>query len=159
VGDYLKEEIAAEALTANIPAFAEFLRVAAVTSSELLNYTNIARETGVSAKVVRSYLEILEDTYLGFRVEPWTRARTRRVILTEKFYLFDVGVANFLARRTPRPGSPEFGKAFEHFILMELKAHQAYRQPDLDLRFWRTASGRPRRLTPQLTCVDSPSAG
>jgi predicted AAA+ superfamily ATPase len=141
VGDYLKEEIAAEALTANIPAFAEFLRVAALTSSELLNYTNIAREAGVSAKVVRGYLEILEDTYLGYRVRPWTRARSRRLILTEKFYLFDVGVANFLARRQPRLGSGDFGKAFEHLILMELKAYQAYRQPELDIRFWRTASG------------------
>jgi predicted AAA+ superfamily ATPase len=141
VGDYLKEEIAAEALTTNVPAFAEFLRVAAFTSSELLNYTNIARETGVSAKVVRSYLEILEDTHLGYRVAPWTKARKRRVILTEKFYLFDVGVANHLARRTPRLGSPEFGKAFEHFIFMELRAYQAYRQPDLELRYWRTASG------------------
>jgi predicted AAA+ superfamily ATPase len=141
VGDYLKEEIAAEALTANIPAFAEFLRVAAMTSSELLNYTNVARESGVSAKVVRSYLEILEDTYLGYRVAPWTKARNRRLILTEKFYLFDVGVANFLTRRQPRIGNPEFGKAFEHLILMELKAYQAYRQPDMDLRYWRTASG------------------
>lgn len=141
VGDYLKEEIAAEALTANIPAFAEFLRVAAITSSELLNYTNVAREAGVSAKVVRTYLEILEDTYLGYRIAPWTRARNRRLILTEKFYLFDVGVANFLARRRPQIGSSEFGKAFEHFILMELKAYQAYRAPDMDVRFWRTASG------------------
>ena len=141
VGDYLKEEIAAEALTSNIPAFAEFLRVAAITSSELLNYTNIARESGVSAKVVRSYLEILEDTYLGYRIAPWTKARNRRLILTEKFYLFDVGVANFLARRQPRQGSPDFGKAFEHFILMELKAYQAYRSPEMDVRFWRTASG------------------
>lgn len=141
VGDYLKEEIAAEALTANIPAFAEFLRVAAITSSELLNYTNVARESGVSAKVVRSYLEILEDTYLGYRIPPWTKARTRRLIQTEKFYLFDVGVTNFLARRQPRIGGAEFGKAFEQFILMELKAYQAYRAPDLDIRFWRTASG------------------
>lgn len=141
VGDYLKEEIAAEALTANVPAFAEFLRVAALTSSELLNYTNVARESGVSAKVVRSYVSILEDTYLGYRIAPWTKARHRRLILTEKFYLFDVGVANFLSRRQPRIGSPEFGKAFEHFILMELKAYQAYRQPDMDLRYWRTASG------------------
>ena len=58
----MKEEIAAEALTQNIPALAEFLRVAALTSSELLNYTNVARETGVSAKVVRSDFDILEDT-------------------------------------------------------------------------------------------------
>jgi predicted AAA+ superfamily ATPase len=141
VSDYLKEEIAAQALTQNIPAFAEFLRVAALTSSELLNYTNVARETGVSAKIVRSYFDILEDTYLGFRLRPWQKARKRRLIDTEKFYLFDVGVTNHLARRQAQPGSAEFGKSFEHYILMELRAYQTYRQPDLDLRFWRTASG------------------
>ncbi|MBW2194070.1 MAG: ATP-binding protein, partial [Deltaproteobacteria bacterium] len=141
VADYLKEEIAAQAVTQNIPAFAEFLRVAALTSGELLNYTNVARETGVTAKVVRNYFQILEDTLLGFRVSPWQKRRGRRLIETEKFYLFDVGVANYLARRTPRIGTPEFGKSFEHFILMELKAYQAYRNPELDIRYWRTSSG------------------
>ncbi len=141
VSDYLKEEIAAEAVARDIPAFAEFLRVAALTSSELLNYTNVGRETGVSAKVVRGYFDVLEDTYLGFRLRPWQRVGRRRLIETEKFYLFDVGVTNYLARRRPRLGSAEFGKSFEHYILMELRAYQAYRQPDLDLAFWRTASG------------------
>jgi predicted AAA+ superfamily ATPase len=142
VGDYLREEIAAEALTQNIPAFADFLRVAALTSSELLNYTNVARETGVSAKVVRTYFEILEDTYLGFRVAPWRKSKRRRLIETEKFYLVDVGVTNHLARRAPRLGSAEFGKSFEQLVLMELRAYQAYRAPDLEIRFWRTASGQ-----------------
>jgi len=142
VGDYLREEIAAEALVRNIPAFSEFLRVAALTSSELINYTNVARESGVSAKVVRSYFDILEDTWLGFRVPPWRRSRRRRLIETEKFYLFDVGVANHLARRAPRLGSPEFGKAFEHYVLMELKGYQAYRRPELEIAFWRTAAGQ-----------------
>jgi len=141
VGDYLREEIAAEALTRNIPAFSDFLRVSAGTSSELINYTNVGRECGVSAKVVRTYFDILEDTYLGYRLPPWRRARTRRLIETEKFYLFDVGVANYLARREPKLGSPEFGKAFEHYILMELKAFQAYREPDLAITFWRTSTG------------------
>ncbi len=63
------------------------------------------------------------------------------MIETEKFFLFDVGVSNYLARREPRRGSSEFGKSFEHYILMELKAYQAYRQPELPLHFWRTASG------------------
>jgi predicted AAA+ superfamily ATPase len=142
VGDYLKEEVAAEALVRQIPAFAEFLRVAALTSSELINYTNVARETGVSAKVVRTYFDILEDTYLGFRVPPWRKSRHRRLIETEKFYLFDVGVANHLARRHVRLGSSEFGKAFEHYVLMELRAYQAYRQPDMEIRFWRAATGQ-----------------
>jgi len=141
VADYLKEEIAAEAVTQNIPAFAEFLRVAAISSGELLNYTNVGRETGVSAKVVRNYFQILEDTLLGFRVSPWRKAKNRRLIETEKFYLFDVGVANYLARCMPKAGTPEFGHSFEHYILMELKAYQAYRNPELDIRYWRTSTG------------------
>lgn len=141
IADYLKEEIAAEARMRDVPAFAEFLRVAALTSSELLNYTNVAREAGVSAKVVRGYFEILEDTMLGSRLPPWKRARDRRMILTEKFYLFDVGVANHLARRKPEPGNADFGKSFEHWVLMELQNYRRYREPDLDIRFWRTSTG------------------
>jgi predicted AAA+ superfamily ATPase len=124
-----------------VPAFAEFLRVAALTSSELLNYTNIAREAGVSAKVVRGYFQILEDTLLGSRLPAWKRARDRRMIQTEKFYLFDIGVANHLARRRPVLGSPDFGKSFEHWVLMELQNNRRYREPELGLRFWRTSTG------------------
>jgi predicted AAA+ superfamily ATPase len=141
VGDYLREEIAAEARIRSIPSFAEFLRVAALTNGELLNYTNVARESGVSAKVVRGYFEILEETLLGFRLAPWRRVKNRRLIETEKFYLFDVGVSNYLARRTPRAGTPEFGKSFEHYLLMELMAYRAYVAPELDVSYWRTASG------------------
>jgi len=142
VSDYLREEIMAEGVVSNLPTFSEFLRVAALTSSELLNYTNVAREVGVSAKVVRGYFEILEDTLLGYRLRPWTRSTRRRLIQTEKFYLFDVGVTNYLTRRTPRIGTPEFGKSFEHYILMELLAYRAYRAPELDIRYWRTSTGR-----------------
>lgn len=141
VADYLKEEIVNEAVVQNIPAFADFLRVAALTNGELLNYANIARESGVSAKVVRSYFQILEDTLLGFRLSPWRKAVDRRLIETEKFYFFDVGVANYLARRKPAFGTPEFGKAFEHYILMEIKAYQAYRDPELPVYYWRTSNG------------------
>lgn len=142
VADYLKEEIASEAAVQNIPSFAEFLRVAAITSSELLNYTNVAREAGVSQKVVRSYFDILEDTLLGFRVQPWRKSKNRRMILTEKFFLFDVGVANYLMGRRPKIGSPEFGKSFEHYMLMELKAYQAYVKPEMDISYWRTSTGQ-----------------
>ena len=141
VADYLKEEIAAEGATRNLPAFSEFLRVAALTNAELINYTNVARETGNSLKAVKGYFEVLEDTLLGFRLRPWTRARRRRLIQTEKFYLFDVGVANYLAGRRPVPGSADFGKSFEHYLLLEIMNFCRYRHPDLPVSFWRTASG------------------
>ena len=71
----MKIEIAQEAVVQNIPAFAEFLRIAALTNAEILNYTNVARECGVSAKVVRQYFQILEDTLLGFRLLPWKKSK------------------------------------------------------------------------------------
>ena len=142
VADYLKEEIIAEAVVQNIPAFSEFLRVAALTSSELLNYTHVARETGVSAKVIKNYFQILEDTLLGFRLFPWRKKQTRRLIATEKFYLFDIGLTNYLARRQPKMGTPEFGKSFEQFILLELIAYRAYKNPELPICYWRTSSGQ-----------------
>ena len=141
VADYLKEEIAQEAQIQRIPQFNEFLRIAALTSGELLNYNNVARETGVSSKIVRSYFDILESTMLGFRVASWKSSKTRRLIIAEKFYLFDVGIGNYLSRRQPREGTPEFGKSFEHFILMELRAYKAYRNPELDITYWRTSTG------------------
>ena len=141
VGDYLKEEIAAESVVQNLPAFSAFLRTAAICNGELLNYQNVARDVGVSAKVVSSYFTILEDTLLGYRLNPWRRAGSRRLIQTDKFYLFDVGVANWLCRRRPTTGTPEFGKSFEHLVLMELLAFRAYRSLDLEICFWRTASG------------------
>ena len=141
VADYLKEEIAQEAQIQNIHQFSEFLRVAALTSGELLNYNNVARESGVSAKVVRSYFDILETTMLGFNIASWKSSKTRRLIQTKKFYLFDIGISNYLTRRQPTEGTPEFGKSFEHFILMELQAYRAYRNPDMDIAYWRTSTG------------------
>jgi len=141
VSDYLKEEIALEASVRNIPAFTDFLRVSALTSSELLNYTNVAREIGLSAKVVRSYFEILEDTFLGYRLSPWRSSKNRRMTLTDKFYFFDVGVANYLAKRKAVMGNAVFGKSFEHYIFMELMNYKKYKDPELDLSYWRTASG------------------
>ncbi|MHB1253207.1 MAG: ATP-binding protein [Candidatus Humimicrobiaceae bacterium] len=141
IADYLKEEIAQEAQIQKIPQFSEFLRIASITSGELLNYDNVARETGVSSKIVRNYFDILENTMLGFRISPWESSKNRRLITAEKFYLFDIGIANYLSGRQPKEGTPEFGKSFEHFILMELRAYRSYRNPELDIKYWRTSTG------------------
>lgn len=141
IGDYLKEEIALEAQIQKIPQFNDFLRVAALTSGELLNYSNVAREAGISNKVVRLYFDILENTMMGFRIHSWKSSKKRRMILAEKFYLFDVGISNYLSKRQPKQGTPEFGKSFEHLILLELWAYKHYRSPELDISYWRTSTG------------------
>ena len=102
-----------------------------------------ATSGGVSAATVRSYFQILEDTLLGFTLDPWKTKKKRRLVETAKFYLFDIGVANQLNPETSTigKGSDLFGRAFEHFLLNEVRALMAYRGQDRSLAFWRTSSG------------------
>jgi predicted AAA+ superfamily ATPase len=141
--DYLKEEVFAEGLTRNIPAFSRFLDAMGYSHGELTNYSNIARDCGVDSKTVREYYHILVDTLMGRFVEPFQRRGDRQVIgKSPKFYLFDVGVAGaIIRRRIPEERGEFFGKAFEHFILMEIVAHASYKDFDYEINFWRTKSG------------------
>ncbi|HLK13047.1 MAG TPA: DUF4143 domain-containing protein [Candidatus Binatia bacterium] len=142
VADYLKEEIAAEGLVRNLPAFSEFLNVAALSDAQLVNMATIARECGVSSHTIKGYFQILEDTLLGRWLPGYTKRPKRRVIAAPKFYFADVGVVNQLARRGPlEAGSELFGKAFENWVFHELCAHAAYADPSLRLAYWRLASG------------------
>jgi len=143
VEDYLKEEILAEGLARNVPAFSRFLEAFAYSHGELTNYSNIARDCGIDAKTVKEYYQILVDTLLAVRIGPFRRKHSRQIITkASKYYLFDVGVAGFLRkRRLEEEKGEEFGRAFEHFILMEIYAYRAYKMKDFEINFWRTKSG------------------
>ena len=141
VGDYLKEEIAAEALTRNLPAFSRFLEAAALSNGGVVSYTNIAAECGVSAPTVKQYFSILEDTMLGRFVPAWRKRPKRRVVQAPRFYYFDVGLANALLKRSAiAPRSEAFGRAFEHFIYQEIAAHREYSGLRYPVSYWRTTS-------------------
>ncbi len=142
INDYLKEEIAAEALVRNLPAFSHFLKAASLSDTELVNYASIARECGVSAPAVKEYFQILIDTMLAKFLDAYQKKPKRRVIGASKFYFSDVGVVNHLAKRgNLEPGADLFGKAFENWIFHELSAHSAYSNLYYDLAYWRLASG------------------
>jgi len=93
INDYLKEEIQAEALTRNLPAFSRFLKSAAITNGMLLNYSNAAREAGVAVKTIREYYQILEDTLIGRQLAPWKKSKKRRMIETAKFFSLMLGLS------------------------------------------------------------------
>jgi predicted AAA+ superfamily ATPase len=142
VGDYLQQEIKAEALTRNLNTFSRFMEVAALSNGEVVNYNNIASECGVSAPTVKEYFSILEETLIGFTVPAFIRNVKRRVIQSPKFYYFDVGIANFLLKRkTLLPGSPEFGHTFEHLVIQEIIAYIGYSESQHSFSYWRTTSG------------------
>ncbi len=141
LGTYLKEEIAAEALVRNLPAFGRFLEAASFSNGETPVFQNVATDCGVSAPTVKEHFQILEDTLIARYCPSFQKRPKRRVIQTPKFYFFDLGLANYLLKRGPiEYGGESFGKVFEHFIFQELIAYSHYSGKNFSVSYWRTTS-------------------
>ena len=139
-GDYLKQEVAAEALVRNIGAFSRFLEVAALSHGRMINFAQIASDAQVPASTVREYYGILEDTFIAHEVPAYTETRKRKAVSTSKYYLFDIGLARHLQGRRGLPlGTAEYGEAFESFVLQEIKGFCDYHLLDPP-RYWRSKS-------------------
>lgn len=143
IEDYLIQEIKDEGLVRNLAAFARFLEAASFSNAELVNYANIARDCGVDAKTVKEYFQILKDTLIGYDLLPFNKKGRREVIQSvPKFYFFDPGVVNAIAKREFKilKGS-EAGKSFETYIFHELNAYNIMMEKYSDISYWRTHGG------------------
>lgn len=139
---YLKEEIQNEALTRKVARFSEFLDLMALTNGQEISYQSIAGDCGVSANSIKNYIQMLEDTLVAFQLKAFTKTLKRKAISRSKLYLFDIGVTNSLANRGEiMDGSELFGNAFEHFILLEVRAFLSYARKNTKMYYWRSTSG------------------
>ena len=139
IANYINEEIKAEGAIRKIPPFVDFLRFAALTSGRVVNFSKLANDAGVSPPTISSYYQILEDTLIGSRLEPWRKSTQRKAINTSKFYLFDTGVTNTLAgTKEVDRNSDLYGNLFEQWIFMELKSYLSYQRVKEPFTFWRT---------------------
>ena len=142
ISTYLQDEIASEGVTRNLPGFGSFLQVAAMQSGEQLNYSNMANDIGMSRQSIANWYQVLEDTLLGFQLPPWKKSSKRKSVSITKFYLFDVGVTRRLSGiGVPADTQSDFGRLFENYIAMELKAWHDYNRRKDTLCYWRTETG------------------
>ena len=139
---YLHEEIQQEALVRNLGGFGRFLNVAAAQCGDILNASSIARDAAVATRTVLSYFEILEDTLLGLRLEPWRKSVRARLVGHPRFYFFDTGVTNALNRRFGAAIDPALrGRLFEQWIVLECARAIDNAQSEARLFYWRTNVG------------------
>ncbi len=140
---YLREEIMLEGITRDLPRFSRLLKTAALSNAQTINFTKLASDVGCAPSTAIEHFRILEDTLVGFFVEPWGQSRKRKEIASAKFYLFDTGVCAALAgTQSIDRNSDLFGRAFEHFIAMEIRAALSYKRVSDQLTFWRTRDKR-----------------
>ena len=133
---YIKQEVQAEALTRNVGAFQRFLNVAAQMNGEIIEFSSIARDSGVPMSTIKEYFSILEDTLLGSFLWPWDRSERKKA--RPKFYFFDCGVVRAIQNRLIDPPTPqEKGFLFETFFYNQLQNLRDYHEKPYDLSFWR----------------------
>src|SRR3989304_4684054 len=140
-GSHLQQEIVAEGVTRNIPAFSRFLKVSALCNGKIINFTNVANETQVPRTTVYEYFEVLKDTLILHELPPWKKSIKRKPLSSSKYYFFDAGVVAALqGRRHIEKGTSEFGDAFETYIFHELMCYRDYIS-EVPLSYWRSTSG------------------
>ncbi len=142
VSTYMRQEIQEEGLVRRLPAFTRFLHTMALSNGEILNYAKIANDCQTAPSTVAAYVQVLADTLLAAPLPPWLAAKKRKAVRTSKLYFFDPGVARALAGiRSIERNSNFYGKSFEQFIWMELRAWLSYTRREEELSFWRTRHG------------------
>ncbi|MGD9364010.1 MAG: AAA family ATPase [Desulfobacterales bacterium] len=144
VQTYLKEEILDEAIVRNIGAFSRFLDIAADQSGKIVNFSTIARDTGVSSNTIKGYYQILEDTLIALKLEPYLKSARKRLMIHPKYYLFDIGVINAINGRiypSSVKGTSTYGLLFEHFIILETCRLIHYAEKPYKIYHWRSSHG------------------
>lgn len=137
---YLKEEILVEQIIRVLPPFRRFLEIAAAQDTDIVSYSNIARDINSDPKNVANYYSILEDTLLGFFLEPYHTSIRKRQRNSPKFYWFDLGVRRALSGTLDLPVTPksfEYGSLFESFVVNEIHRLLTYSEKSFKLSFIR----------------------
>jgi len=138
---YIREEVVAEALVRKLDYFIRFLDIIGLQNGEELHFQSISSDAGVPVKTIQNYIQILEDTLIGFQLPAYLQTKKRKAITRSKFYFFDIGIVNTLSKRTEiLSGSELFGKVFEHFLVLEIRAYLNYRRKNITISYWRSTS-------------------
>lgn len=140
---YLEEEIRAEALSRKIGSFSRFLELAAVESGTSPNLCKLSKESGVSQPAVKEFYHILEDTLVVERVEPYLKNARKRILASSRYYFFDLGVRNVLARFPLAPDlvNTQKGVLFEHAVMLEIMRRVKVLNKNYKICYWRTSAG------------------
>jgi predicted AAA+ superfamily ATPase len=137
VETYLEEEIRKEAQLRKLPDFVKFLEMAALEAGQIMNYSSIGNDIGMSHLTIKSYYDVLESTLIGDIITPITESTTRKKLLkSPKFLFFDLGVRRVAAGEGVKLGKNRLGQLFEQFVGIELNRQIDAINSRIGLHYW-----------------------
>lgn len=140
---YLEEEIRAEALSRKIGAFSKFIELAAIESGTNPNLSKLSNESGVSLPAIKEFYSLLSDTLVVEKIEPYLKNSRKRLMSTPRYYFFDLGVRNSIARMSLNKKliNAQKGVLFEHFVMLEIIRRVRTLNKNYKINYWRTFAG------------------
>ena len=144
IATYIERDIRQVLRVHDLSVFQRFVRLCAGRNGQLLNLNALAGETGVSQKTARSWLSVLESSYIVHLLPPYFRNFGKRLIKTPKLYFLDQGLACWLLGIRSHEHlalHPMRGAIFESFIISEFLKSRYNRGQPPDLYFWRDNNG------------------
>lgn len=142
---YVERDVSQLEKVKDLRVFRNFLSLCAGRAGQLLNYSNLASEAGVSQHVAKEWLSILESSYIVFQLPPYFQNFNKRIVKTPKLYFYDTGLLAFLlgARHTDGDelGRELLGNLFENMIVAEMHKQNHHRLLLKEFFFWRDSNG------------------
>lgn len=138
---YIERDIRSLLHIARLEAFERFLRLAAARVGQLLNLSDLARDTQIAVSTAREWMDLLEATFQVYRLRSYYRNLSKRQIKTPKLYFLDTGLAAYLTGwKTPETAASGAmaGQLFENHVIGELVRSYWHRGKDAPLWYWRT---------------------
>jgi predicted AAA+ superfamily ATPase len=129
----------------DINSFIQFIQLCAGRTWQLINYTSLANDAGISPNTAKAWISILETSYIVYRLQPYHKNFKKRLVKSPKLYFYDTGVAcSLLGIRNENQVSTHFlkGALFENLIINEFIKHEFHRGQRRYPYFWQDSRGK-----------------
>src|SRR3989338_7091130 len=138
LGSYILKDVKSLLKEENIRAFNHLFYLLAENQGSTISVNSLADEVGMSSKAINHYLDILEQTYVNYRIYSYSKNLGNELKKSCKTYLYDLGMRNVLLKDFSGPDRKDYGVILESFVFLRL---QTMLQSNIEIKFWRTKDG------------------
>jgi uncharacterized protein len=129
----------------DINAFIQFIQLCAGRTGQLLNYTSLANDAGISPNTAKAWISILETSYIVYRLQPYHRNFNKRLVKSPKLFFYDTGLAcSLLGIRNVSQVNTHYmkGALFENLVINEFVKRDFHNGVRRYPYFWQDSHGK-----------------
>jgi predicted AAA+ superfamily ATPase len=141
---YVERDLSELIQVKDLKQFRNFISLCAARVGQLLNLNSLANECGISQPTAKSWLSVLETSYIVYQLQPYHANMNKRITKSSKLYFYDTGLLCFLLKikdAAHLKTSPYKGSLFENYVINEYLKQNYHQNLLRDYWFWRDAVG------------------